>query len=143
MSCLIRICVELKVALDEFLELGFVRARERRDELAVLEELECGHTGNILAVRKLRKLVHVDVDERGVSVLRAERLELGCDALARSAPLRGEIDNNLVHAVSTRKRENTQRLFSQENRARKNSRVEITKPALALSLLYSSLSCTW
>mmetsp|Transcript_17669 Transcript_17669/g.50615 ORF Transcript_17669/g.50615 Transcript_17669/m.50615 type:complete len:162 (+) Transcript_17669:161-646(+) len=78
----------------ESLELRSVRASEFVDPGSALVELERRHGGNTACGSDVLGVVHVDLNESDVWVLRCHLLEHWRNHLARSAPTRGEIHDN-------------------------------------------------
>lgn len=112
----------LRMLLYEHLELIGIRARELRDHLAVLDEMERRY--GLYAGLDAGVGEHVDVglEEDDVLVLVAERLVDGRDLLARLAPLRAPVDDHELLAGPADRRTKLRVVTHGENRHRATQR---------------------
>lgn len=80
--------------LDSGVDSRGVGATDHLDPLAVLEEEESRHSGDLVVGGNLAELVNVDLVELDAGVLLAQLLDGGGDGLAGTAPLGEEVDED-------------------------------------------------
>lgn len=80
--------------LDSGVDSRRVGATDHVDLLAVLEEEESGHSGDLVVGGNLAELVNIDLVELDAGVLLAQLLDGGGDGLAGTAPLGKEVDED-------------------------------------------------
>jgi len=83
-----------KQLLDSSVDRRRVSTTDHLDLLAVLEEEESGHSGDLVLGGNLAELVNVDLVELDAGVLLAQLLDCGRNGLAGTAPLGEEVDED-------------------------------------------------